>query len=192
MDLRCFIAVEIPRSIREAIGAVTDNLGQTGSDIRWISPDNIHLTIKFLGMTDELKVPAIKKALLEKLVPYQPFYITISGVGYFPDSRRPRILWIGIEPEAQLPGLLRDVEETMISLGFPREKKPFSGHLTIGRVRSPRRIAETVAVLDSFTGHCFGSLEVKKIDLMRSILKPAGAEYSTLAEIPFGRRNDVG
>lgn len=192
MDLRCFIAVEIPLSVTESIARVTDDLKKTGGDVRWVRPDNIHLTIKFLGQTDESIVPAIKNALLEKLVPYQPFYITIAGAGYFPDNRRPRIIWIGIEPEEQLPGLLRDVEETMFSLGFPREKKPFSGHLTIGRVRSPRRIFETVAVLDTFTGHCFGSVEVNKIDLMSSILKPAGAEYSTLAEIPFGRRKDVG
>ncbi|MEW6109799.1 MAG: RNA 2',3'-cyclic phosphodiesterase [Nitrospirota bacterium] len=191
MGIRCFICIEFPESVKQSIGDVIDILRKSGADIRWVSPENIHLTLKFLGQTDESLITPIKDSLHKKVLPYGSFYIKISGVGYFPDSKRPRVIWAGVEESELLKKLSRDIEEEMLKFGYENEKKAFSPHLTIGRVRSQKRIAEVLKRLDEFSKSDFGNIEINNIILMKSELKPAGAQYYRLAEIPFGRRNDV-
>ena len=95
MALRCFIAIEIPEAIKRAIVSSIDGLKKSGADVKWVSPENIHITLQFLGETEEAHIPLIKEALDKILLPYSPFYIKIAGVGCFPDTRRPRVIWVG-------------------------------------------------------------------------------------------------
>ena len=189
MALRCFIAVTLPGPLKRAVGEVIIKLKESGADIRWVPYENLHFTLKFLGATDEELIDEIKGALNKKLSHYAPFYIKIGGVGYFPGGRNPRVIWIGIEEQGSLAEVYGDVEEVMLKFGYPREGRPFSPHLTIGRVRSPRRVAEAIKRLEEFRTIAFDGFEVKGVTLMKSELKPGGAEYSSLAEIPLEGRN---
>jgi RNA 2',3'-cyclic 3'-phosphodiesterase len=191
MDLRCFIAVRIPVPIRKAVAEVMDILKKSGADVKWVAEENIHITLKFLGSTDEAVIEDIREALYRRVSVYRPFSIRIAGTGYFPPGRRPRVVWIGIEDAGALPDLQRDVEKEMTTFGYEEEKGPFSPHLTIGRVRSDKRMTEMLKRLDAFRETGFGEMEIREITLMKSELRPAGAEYSSLAEIPFGGRKNV-
>ncbi|MEJ2696833.1 MAG: RNA 2',3'-cyclic phosphodiesterase [Candidatus Sulfobium sp.] len=191
MALRCFIAVEIPAPLKELLAETTERLRKSGADIRWVRPENVHLTLKFLGSTEETLVAAISGALSEKLSSYSPFYIKIGGVGCFPDMRRPRVVWVGIEESRELKELARDVDAVTLKFGYGAEERAFSPHLTIGRVRSQKGVSGMIKNLENFDTASFGSMEINKVTLMKSELRPAGAEYSGLAEIFIGGRNDV-
>lgn len=191
MALRCFISAEFPESLKQDISAAADALKKSGADIKWVSPESLHITLKFLGHTEESIVQEIITVLQKKIAPYNPFYIKIAGIGCFPEKRHPKIIWVGVEDSALLRRLQEDVEEEMAGLGYPREKRAFSPHLTIGRVRSQRRITEILKRLEEFRTLSFGTMEINKVSLMKSELKPAGAEYSAVAEISLSRRNDV-
>jgi 2'-5' RNA ligase len=191
MDLRCFIAVRIPGPLRKAITEVMDTLKKSGADVKWVPEENIHITLKFLGSTDEAIIEEIKESLHRSVAACRPFSIRIAGAGYFPAGRRPRVVWIGIDDAGALPDLLRDIEKEMVKFGYEEEKRPFSPHLTIGRVRSDKRMTEMLKRLDAFRETRFGEAEIREITLMKSELRPAGAEYSSLAEIPFGGRTNV-
>ena len=191
MDLRCFIALEIPHNIKAALSDMLDRLKESGADVKWLSDHNIHLTLKFLGNTDDSLIKPLKESLYKKISFYDQFYITIAGTGSFPDKRHPSVIWAGIEESTLLKKLRKDVEDVTAELGFPAEKKIFSPHLTLGRIRSQRRVNDAIKILDEFGTYRFGDAEINSIVLMKSELKPGGAEHSCLAEIPFNRRTDV-
>jgi len=192
MALRCFIAVEVPGPMKRAIGDMIDNLKKSGSDVKWLRPENIHITLKFLGSTEESLLDEVKESLSKKLSPYSPFYITISGIGCFPDERRPRVVWVGThESSGQVRDVQRAIEAEMAKFGFPSEERNFSPHLTIGRVKSREKIAALITMLGEYRQVSFGDLDVRGVTLMKSELNPAGAKYFPLAEIPFGGRTDV-
>ncbi len=190
MALRCFIAVSLPAPLRNAVGEIIGKLRDTGADIKWVPEENLHLTLKFLGETEEELVEEIKNALIDKLSHYPPFYIKIGGVGYFPGGRNPRVIWVGIEDPGVLEDIYKDIDYAAAKFGYPMEKRPFSPHLTIGRVRSPKRVAEVIRRLEEFRTIVFDEFVVKEVILMKSELKPGGAEYSGLAEIPLEGKND--
>jgi 2'-5' RNA ligase len=189
MALRCFIAVTLPAPLKQSVGKMMKSLRETGADVRWVPEENLHLTLKFLGATGEEQMEGITGALRKKISPHPPFYITIGGVGCFPGGRHPRVIWVGIQEYGPLEDIYRAVEDVMTQFGYPPEDRPFSPHLTIGRVRSGKRLAEALKRLDEFRAVVFDEFEVKGVTLMKSELKPGGAEYSSLAEIPLEGRN---
>ncbi|MBI5639004.1 MAG: RNA 2',3'-cyclic phosphodiesterase [Nitrospirae bacterium] len=191
MALRCFIAVEIDAAIRQMIGEVVGSLRKTGADVKWVAEKNIHITLKFLGNTEESLVGTVRESLKKKVSNHSPLSITISGVGAFPDIRRPRVIWVGIGDSPALKDLQRDVEKEMVGLGFTAEERPFSPHLTIGRIRSPKGMPAMQKELEKIMDTRFPDLEVKGITLMKSELKSGGPEYSVLAEIPCGGEKNV-
>ena len=191
MVFRCFIAIEIPETIRKSVGDIIEILKKSGSDVKWVKPENIHITIQFLGETEESLIAAIKESLEKILAPHHPFYIKITDAGCFPDGRRPRIIWVGMEESQNLIRLYKDVANGMTRFGYQKEERAFTPHITIGRVKSQRNMGELLKRLDEFKGRSIAEFEVQKITLMKSELKPSGAKYYSLAEIPFGRRNNV-
>ena len=130
MPLRCFIAIEIPEKIRGAIVSAIDGLKKSGADVKWVSPENIHITLQFLGDTVETHIPLVKEALNKILLTYSPFYIKITGVGCFPDTRRPRVIWVGTEESQPVINLHRDIAKGMAGLGYREEERNFTPHLT--------------------------------------------------------------
>lgn len=191
MALRCFIAVGIPGAVKEQLTGVMGRLKKSGADVRWVPIENVHLTLKFLGATEEDIIADITDALYNRLSSYCPFCIRIDGVGCFPDTRRPRVIWAGIVGSRELEGLAEDVDSEMVKLGYAAEDRAFSPHLTMGRVRSRKGIPDMMRILEGLQRVSIGNMEIVKVALMKSELSPAGAVYSSLAEIPFGGRNDV-
>jgi RNA 2',3'-cyclic 3'-phosphodiesterase len=191
MALRCFIAIEIPEAVKNAIADSVGSLKRSGADVKWVSPEHIHLTLQFLGTTEESLIPEIKEALGKILSPYAPFYIKISSVGCFPDGRRPRVIWVGLEESRTLINLQRDIAAGMMRFGYQKEERDFTPHVTIGRVKSLRNTGDMLRRLEEIKATSFSDFEVQNITLMKSELTPSGAIYYSLAEIPFGRRSNV-
>jgi 2'-5' RNA ligase len=193
MNIRCFIAVNLTEEVRKSLADVISELRKSRADVKWIPPGNIHLTLKFLGNTDDSLVPAISESLSKKLSHYKPFYIKIADVGCFPSEKHPRVIWIGMEGADELKEIQKDVDAEISTFGFAPDDRPFSPHLTIGRVRSARNLTELMKYFEGFKAADFGTIAIRDIHIMKSDLKPAGAEYSSLAEIPLGTgRNDGG
>ncbi|GAB4484782.1 MAG: RNA 2',3'-cyclic phosphodiesterase [Thermodesulfovibrionales bacterium] len=186
--MRCFIAVPMPEPVISAIRPLLGKLARSGADVTWVPPENIHLTLKFLGETDEASLSRLKAALEKKVASCRPFCITIAGVGYFPSEKRPRVVWIGCGNGAA-DGLHRAVEAAAAEAGFAPEERPFSAHLTIGRVRSPKRLQEAARVLDGYSGTVFGTAVISEVHIMKSDLKPAGAVYQSLSGIPLAKED---
>jgi len=192
MTIRSFIAIKLPDDIRRSVAEMIAELRKSEADVKWVPAEKIHITLKFLGNTDDSLIPMIKKRISKKLSHFNVFYIKIVGVGCFPSERRPRVLWIGIENSEELKCIQKDIDTEVAGLGFALEERPFSPHLTIGRVRSQKGIAEMLGRFARFRSVDFGAITVKSIHIMKSELKPAGAEYSSVAEIPLGTgRNNV-
>lgn len=186
MTIRCFIAVKLPEGIRRSIADLIAWLRNTGTGVAWVPADNIHLTLKFLGNTDQALIPQIKHGISKKLSLCSPFYIKIVGVGCFPSEKHPKVLWLGLKNTEVLGSISKEIDALVTGYGFPPEDRPYSPHLTIGRVRSQKGNAEMLRRFAEFREADFGELEVRSIHIMKSELKPAGAKYTSLAEIPIG------
>jgi 2'-5' RNA ligase len=186
MDLRCFISIELPEALKGEIASLTEDLRDAGADARWIKAENLHLTLKFLGNIPEETLPGIEESLKKAVRTHMRFKLRFSGAGVFPGRKRPRVVWIGIQDSDRLVGLQQDVESSMAELGFEAEGRPYSPHLTLGRLKSPRRRDVLLEELDVLSEEEFGEVEVTEVALMRSTLRPTGAEYSRLCGIPLG------
>lgn len=186
-QIRTFICVEIPEAIKERIALLQREMRQTDAQVSWAKPENIHLTIKFLGNVAQSKIQPVCRAVERAAASIEQFEIEIAGAGCFPSPRNARVLWVGL---AELPGALKrlhaSVEDELAREGFPREPKRFSPHLTIARIRSLHGaglLAEQL-IARSFEPESFTAREVI---VMRSDLKPTGSIYTPLAVIPLGR-----
>jgi 2'-5' RNA ligase len=188
-SLRCFIAINIPDSVKSEIGGVIDAMKKCGGDIKWVTASNIHITLKFLGNTPETALPEIQDSLRSAVSSYMPFYITIYGTGVFPNRKYPRVIWAGIEDSQTMKSLKKDIEDAMTAHGYQKEDRDFTPHLTLGRVRSQKGVIATLLELDIFKSKDFGKAEVTMVKLMKSELKPQGPEYSCISGIPLGARN---
>jgi len=176
--IRAFICIEIPRSIKERINRLQEILRQIDAQISWTKPSNIHLTLKFLGGVEASRIERVKKALERAANGISPFEVEVGGAGCFPSARSPRVLWVGFSnvPEL-LQQLYSNIEDELAREGFEREKRKFSPHLTIGRIRTPHnsaRVAEAL-IASGFESEAFIATEVI---LMRSDLKPTGSIYT--------------
>jgi 2'-5' RNA ligase len=184
--IRAFIAIELPSQIRAALSQLQGSLRTSkNTSVKWVNPEGIHLTLKFLGNVDEAEVPALTKALSEAVKGVAPFSLQLGDPGAFPGNQAPRVVWVGVEGDIEpLRSLHNNIDRVLTPLGFPPEKRAFSPHLTLGRVReeaSPaekRRLGENVAALKAEAKLSF---KVESLSLMRSRLTREGAFYSCLA-----------
>jgi 2'-5' RNA ligase len=155
------------------------------SEVRWINRDSLHLTLKFLGAVDDAKVPAIQTALKQAFAPLTAFTISCRGLGVFPDIRRPRVLWAGLEGGA-LAELAQAAEAALAPQGFPREERQFRPHLTIGRWREGARGGDALrGELERWRHHDFGASAIDEAVLFQSVLKRGGAEYTPVKIFPL-------
>lgn len=184
--IRAFVAIELPSQIKAALAQLQGSLRTSKSaSVKWVNPEGVHLTLKFLGNVDEAEIPALTKALSEAVRGVAPFSLQLGDPGAFPTAHAPRVVWVGVGGEIEpLCTLHNNIDRVLTPLGFPPEKRAFSPHLTLGRVRdeaSPsekKRLGENVAKLK--TGEK-SSLRVESICLIRSTLTREGAVYSQLA-----------
>jgi 2'-5' RNA ligase len=181
--VRTFICIAIPESIKARIDNLQLTLRQTEALVSWTKPANIHITLKFLGGVEASRINCTTEALSRATNGIGPFEVEVGGAGCFPSPRSPRVLWVGVSnvPE-QLRQLYSNMEDELAREGFPREKRKFSPHLTIGRIREPRNSARLAEILiaGGFESEAFLA---KEVILMRSDLKPTGSIYTPQAVI---------
>jgi len=180
--LRCFVALELPEGLRETIAAHFAREGRTLSGVRWVPAGNLHLTLKFLGELDAKRLPALEGALTEALLGHAPFSLALRGAGAFPSPERARVIWVGAGTGAsEVSALAASVEAALTPLGFSPEERPFSPHLTVGRVKTPPRDRGALReLLDAVRDREWGEWVVSGAHLVRSELFPAGPIYSIL------------
>lgn len=184
--IRSFIAIELPDEIRHALAEVQKNLRRDVGGVRWVEPGSIHLTLKFLGDIPAEQIQPIAAAAMGVVQDEPPLSLGVSGLGAFPNPRRPRVIWVGIEGDVERLGRLQTrLEEALGPLGFPREERAFRPHLTVGRVKDPRRPPDLTRALADVTVPRCNSFDVREILLYKSDLKPPGAIYTKLQHLPF-------
>lgn len=189
--LRAFIAVEIPGEIQQNIHRQTAGLRKgIQSLVRWVPPQNMHLTLKFLGDVSPSSVEFLMQMLRNEAVNIPGFDIHLAGLGAYPNLKRPRVLYIGIQAPAALDALQRGIESASRRLGYEAEERPFSAHLTLGRVRQNANVAEQQQIRRAIEGTQVdlpGTARVDSIHLYKSELNPGGSVYTRLYSAPLKR-----
>lgn len=183
--IRAFIAIDISPEIHQKLEEITNQLRDElrNVPVRWVPVENIHLTLKFLGNVSVANLTVLKDILTTEASNHAPFDISIGELGAFPSNRRPRVIWINVQAPSDLEAVQRGIESETARLGYEREDRPFSPHLTIGRVSrnanagQVRRLGE---VLDRYKVGFLGAMRVRAIHLYQSDLSPSGAIYTQL------------
>jgi 2'-5' RNA ligase len=182
--MRLFVALEIPSAVRENLAALLKSLGTVSPQTRWARPENLHVTLKFIGEAPETKLAAICSALASARSD-QPVALDFRGLGFFPDEKHPRVFWTGIESSPNLKTLAADIEKAAERLGVPREQRPFSPHLTLARFEPPGLPEKLRSAIQENAKREFGALRTSQFHLIESKLKSSGAEYTTLERFAF-------
>lgn len=182
--MRLFVAMDIPEDIRASLAGLAAKLRVACQNARWARTEGLHVTLKFIGETTAEKMEAMKTALAP--IPSRaPIFITFRGLGFFPNDRRPRVLWAGVESSPELAVLAADVDAALDPMEIPREERKFSPHLTLARFDATRGLDSLHAAIDRAGPFEFGSATVTEFHLYRSVLKRGGSEYTRLATFPF-------
>lgn len=184
--MRTFIAIELPKELKHLLARLQDQLKASCADVKWVAPLNIHLTLKFLGEIDDKKLDGVIRILEETAKERQPFYIRLSSVGAFPKIDFPRVIWVGIDKgDEETKHIAKVLEQKLAKIGISKETRPFSSHITIGRLRSSlnrERLAKNLNILaDNFDKQNV-EFSVNKITLFKSTLTPQGPIYEVIEE----------
>jgi 2'-5' RNA ligase len=186
--MRLFVAVDIPEDVRSAVRALVERLRTICRSARWARIEGLHVTLKFIGETSPEQAEKVKSALAT-VPPPAPILLNFRSLGFFPNERRPRVLWAGIEGGPELAALAAAVETALTRLEIPREERKFSPHLTLARFDSPAGLDKLRAAIESAGPLEFGGATVKEFHLYQSVLKRGGAEYTRVATFSFAESN---
>ena len=181
MKIRTFIAVEIG-----ALDTLVDfekELSECGIHAKLVEPENIHITLKFLGDTEEELIPEINDILTESVKGIEPFKLTFKGAGVFPNLNYIKVLWVGIEDPGPLPEIGRKLDSGLKIYGFKPEKRGFTPHITLGRVKSQKGKEKLRKLIMNNVDRNFGGLEVNKLFLKKSIINKTGPTYFNIGEV---------
>ena len=189
--IRSFIAFELPAAVTSLLDNLQQELKAMRLAARWVRPQNIHLTLKFLGNIDPADIENIGKAMADAAGDSAPITLTVGGIGFFPGIKRPRVIWVGLGGQTDaLRNFQRNLASRLATIGFPSEKRPFKAHLTLGRIRqavNPNILSQTVQDYSDLGNLKFS---VDRIILFQSDLKPSGAVYSHLKLVELGNSNN--
>ena len=184
MKVRTFVALELSEPLKEGILALGKGLKAAGIRASWVRPSGMHLTLKFLGDVEEDALSGLIGAVARAAALVPPFRFETTALGAFPSPRRPRVIWLGVEPVGELFDLADALERELADLGFPRERRPFRPHITIGRVRDPLAsgdLSRALAALEAPQE----AVEVREVRVMKSTLHPSGAIHEVLEALPL-------
>ena len=186
--MRLFVAVALPAEIKGNLREIQERARRLDrGGISWVKPENIHVTMKFLGEVEEGRVGSVSRAVEEVASSFSPFRVTIEGWGFFPSKKRPRVLWMGIETgKEELARINESAEKRLVLEGFKEEKRGFSPHLTFARIKNPAKVGPLVEGVGREERIEGGSFTVDSLVLFRSTLLPTGAVYDVVSEHPFG------
>ncbi|HEY6268898.1 MAG TPA: RNA 2',3'-cyclic phosphodiesterase [Candidatus Acidoferrum sp.] len=182
--MRLFVALEIPSTVRKNLAELVNSLRAVSPQTRWVRPENLHVTLKFIGEVPETQLASIRTALAQ-VRSDRPVTLDFGGLGFFPNERHPRVFWAGIEASPNLKTLAADIEKATETLSIAREQRPFSPHLTLARFEPPRLPDQLRTAIQENAGREFGSLRTHQFHLIESKLKPSGAEYTTVESFSF-------
>jgi 2'-5' RNA ligase len=189
-SIRTFIALELPPEVISLLHRVQQDLKRLNIHARWVRPENIHLTIKFLGDTPTGAVDRIGAEMADAAGEFAPISLAVKGLGVFPGIKRPRVVWVGIDGDTQaLLALQNRLEEQLGGFGFPREKRAFKAHLTLGRIKNAVNPEIVRQMLNEFTDLSSEDFILEHLILYKSDLKPSGAVYSRLKQAKLGMAN---
>ena len=190
--IRAFIALDLPTEIQTRLGQVIKQLKAQMEDapVRWVAPQNIHLTLKFLGDVSINSLEILTELLKAEASSQQIMVVSVGGIGAYPKMKLPRVIWVGVEVPAELIAFQRGIDTQVARMGYARDRRPFSPHLTLGRVArntSSREARKIGSVLNSQKIGFLGVARMRSVHLFRSDLRPAGAVYTRLFSANFGQ-----
>lgn len=183
--VRTFVAVEIDEGVRNRASRLIKELRQSGADVAWVAPENMHITLKFLGDVEYKDVYHVCRAIEESVADVEPFSLEIKGTGAFPSLSRPHVIWLGVDLGAsEIAALSEKVEVALSRLGFRPEARRFHAHLTLGRVRkSGRAVEHLVSMLREHEQTDFGPTVVDQVVIFSSELQPTGPIYEAMGHV---------
>ncbi|HEY4308336.1 MAG TPA: RNA 2',3'-cyclic phosphodiesterase [Pirellulales bacterium] len=187
-SVRTFIAVEISSEVRSRAARLISQLEATGANVRWVKPEQMHLTLKFLGDVDMREIPEICAAVSQATADVPPFSLRMAGAGAFPNLSQPRTIWLGADDGVdEIQDLHQRLDQSLAKLGFRPEPRRFRPHLTIGRVRNADRgMAEMARLLEEHANFVAGVIDVDEVVTFSSELERAGPNHETLATAELG------
>ena len=183
MAFRAFAAVPVPPE--PPLVRLLEGLAACGADLKVVEPENLHVTLSFLGQVPDEAAPRLSDALRGAARPLAPFAVRLAGVGAFPNARRPRVAWVGMQGAEPLVALALRAREALAAAGHPGDDKDFRAHLTLARTRSTRGLDGLVRFLRDHGRDDLGPLDVREARLYRSTLSPKGPTYETVATAPL-------
>jgi len=184
--MRLFVAVDTPSDLRRELARIRDELRRSRADARWEADAKLHCTLKFLGEVAEPLAGPIGEALASVAARHNPFEVRYASIGCFPDRRRPRVVWAGIEdPAGALAAIAGDIDGASALFGIQREDRPLHPHVTLGRIRSLVSSDDLLSRIESITFEG-PTVKISEFLLVRSTLKPSGSVYDTVRRFPLG------
>lgn len=189
--MRLFVPLEIPAAVRDNLAALLKDLRDLSLRLgdkrgRWVRPEHLHVTLKFIGEAADTKLKGIRDALA-KIRSDAPVDLQFRGLGYFPHEKHPRVLWVGLNASSNLALLAGDIDRALEPQGVAPEKRAFAPHVTLARFEPPGLHEKLGAAIQKNSQREFGSFQVRDFHLIESKLRPSGAEYTTLASFPLMR-----
>lgn len=185
MKFRGFVAVDLLPGDR--LLSLAHDLGTSGADLKLVRMDQLHLTLKFLGDTEEGLTPEIVASIAEACRGIEPFVVRLQGTGAFPSLSRINVIWVGILGGEPLGRIAVSLDASLDALGFPRENRPWSPHATLARAKSGRGLDRVREILETYRDEAFGDQRIDRVRLKKSVLTPTGPVYSTIEEVPLAR-----
>ena len=187
--MRLFVALEIPSAVRQHLRTLIAELRAVDPErskgrARWVRPENLHVTLKFIGHVDTDKLRPIREALSE-IGSEASVQVRFHGVGFFPGEKRPRVLWVGIDASPNVVILAKGIDQRLVPVGIAAETRAFTPHLTVARFDPPGISEKLREAMRNKSDTDFGTLRTNEFHLVESKLKPTGAEYTTLQSFRF-------
>jgi 2'-5' RNA ligase len=187
--IRSFLAIEIPGAIQKKIEEVQEDLKSSRADVRWVSPEKIHLTLKFFGNIEESRIDPIVRSIGGPIQTTSSFFLKVRGIGAFPHLKNPRVIWMGLVDEKEiLTHFQKQLEEELEKIGFESEERTFHPHLTLGRTRTSKGREELISRIEKHKEEEFGDLQIERMVLFKSDLRPTGPIYTSLRELKLGNQ----
>ncbi len=181
--IRCFLAIDLPEDLRPQLALVQGELKKAQADVKWVPPGNIHITLKFFGNVTDAEIPTIVAAAREVAGQQAPLTLKLTGAGAFPNTRSPRVVWLGLSGDMlPLTQFFHRLEKAFAALDYPPETRAFNPHLTLGRVRSPEGRAQLSRAIEKLVVD-WPPFVVREIILFQSVLSPKGSTYTPLEAI---------
>jgi len=188
MSFRGFISIDLEPT--SEVIEFSHSVADCGPRFKVPKPENLHLTLRFLGQTDEKRIDPIITAIDGSIAGVEPFTMELKGAGAFPSVKSPRVVWIGLHNAEELITIASKLNDNLIDAGFSKSKDRFHAHLTIARIKSRKGVKKLVKLLDASSDRTFGTMDVERIVLKKSILTPQGPIYSDVGVVELKKCDD--